>query len=177
MVGLFSENKKCTRTEFGCGTSFAKRCSGMVRAQVDVVRQEHSAGFARGFFQCCCHSRYLFCSRSPQTIPRGCAKVRKLLRRMIPPPVGIDWSAPWHVILHSWHARKDTAVHQFAFLPWSAVVTIKYWKFAAYIKNVASAKMVATLFGLDATQQQAMWPTSFCLGWEGMCFFPLETGR
>ena len=50
MVGLFSENKKCTRTEFGCGTSFAKRCSGMVRAQVDVVRQEHSAGFARGIF-------------------------------------------------------------------------------------------------------------------------------
>ena len=38
--------RDCTRTEFGCGTSFAKRCSGMVRAQVDVVRQEHSTGFA-----------------------------------------------------------------------------------------------------------------------------------
>ena len=41
---------------------------------------------------------------------------------MIPPPVGIDWSAPWHEILHLWHAHIDTAVHQFAFLPWSAVV-------------------------------------------------------
>ena len=59
-----------------------------------------------------------------------------MLRRMIPPPVGTDWSAPGHVILHSWHARIDTAVHQFAFLPWSAVVTIKYWKFAAYIKTL-----------------------------------------
>ena len=53
---IFSDNKKCTRTEFACGTSFAKRCSGMVRAQVDVVRQQHSAGFAPTFFQCCCHS-------------------------------------------------------------------------------------------------------------------------
>ena len=59
-----------------------------------------------------------------------------MLRRMIPPPVGIDWSAPWHEILHLWHARIDTAVHQFAFLPWSAVVTTKYWKFAAYIKTL-----------------------------------------
>ena len=52
-------------------------------------------------------------------------EMRKMLRRMIPPPVGIDWSAPWHEILHLWHARIDTAVHQFAFLPWSAVVTTK----------------------------------------------------
>ena len=26
------------------------------------------------------------------------------------------------MILHSWHARIDTVVHQFPFLPWSAVV-------------------------------------------------------
>ena len=42
---------------------------------------------------------------------------------------------------------------------------------------LASAKIFATLFGLDATQQQATWPTSFCFGWEGTCFFPLETTR
>ena len=55
MVGLFSDNKKYTRTDFGCGTSFAKRCSGMVRAKVDVVRQEHSAGFTPQIFQSCYH--------------------------------------------------------------------------------------------------------------------------
>ena len=76
MVGMFSDNKKCTRTDLGCGTSFAKRCSGMVRAQVDVVRQEHSAGFTTEIFQCCYHSSRLFCSRSPNTLPKGRAKVR-----------------------------------------------------------------------------------------------------
>ena len=72
----------------------------------------------------------------PRYVRRYDIEMRKMLRRMIPPPVGIDWSAPWHVILHSWHARIDTVVHQFAFLPWSAVVTIKYWKFAAYSKTL-----------------------------------------
>ena len=72
----------------------------------------------------------------PRDVQRSDIEMRKMLRRMIPPPVGIDWSAPWHVILHSWHARIDTVVHHFAFLPWSAVVRIKYWKFAAYIKTL-----------------------------------------
>ena len=67
-------------------------------------------------------------------------EMQKMLRRMISPPVGIDWSAPWHVILHSWHARTQTVAHQFAFLPWSAVVTIKYWKFAAYIQTLPPQK-------------------------------------
>ena len=34
-----------------------------------------------------------------------------MLRRMILSLVGIDWSAPWHVILHSWHARIDIVVY------------------------------------------------------------------
>ena len=72
----------------------------------------------------------------PRDVRRYDIEMRKMLRRMIPPPVGIDWSAPWHEILLSWHARIDTAVHQFAFLPWSAVVAIKYSKFAAYIKTL-----------------------------------------
>ena len=76
----------------------------------------------------------------PRDVRRYDIEMRKMLRRMIPPPVGIDWSAPWHVILHSWHARIDTVVHQFAFLPWSAVVTIKYWEFAAYIKTLPPQK-------------------------------------
>ena len=76
----------------------------------------------------------------PRDVRRHDIEMRKMLRRMILPPVGIDWSAPWHVIRHSWHARIDTVVHQFAFLPWSAVVTIMYWKFAANIKTLPPQK-------------------------------------
>ena len=35
----------------------------------------------------------------PRNVRRYDIEMRKMLRRMIPPPVGIDWSAPWHVIL------------------------------------------------------------------------------
>ena len=106
MVGLFSDNKKCTRTDFGCGTSFAKRCSGMVRAQVDVVRQEHSSAVITPVACFAAGHRTLY----PRDVRRYDIEMRKMLRRMIPRPVGIDWSAPWHEILHSWHARIDTAV-------------------------------------------------------------------
>ena len=158
MVGLLSDDRTCARTEFGCGTSFAKRCSGMVRAQLDVVRQEHLLGLRLNFCNvvitpvaCLAagHRNYTQGMCEGTTL-----KCEKKLRRMVPPPVEIDWSAPWHVILHSWHARIDTVLHQFAFLPWSAVVTIKHWKFAAYIKTLPR-NMVATLFRLDATRDVA----------------------
>ena len=30
---------------------------------------------------------------------------RKLVRAIVRPPGGLDWSAPWHDILHKWNAR------------------------------------------------------------------------
>ena len=30
---------------------------------------------------------------------------RKLLRRVVGPPAGMDWSRPWHEILHDWNVR------------------------------------------------------------------------
>ena len=47
----------------------------------------------------------------PRDARRYDIEMRKMLRRMIPQPVGIDWSAPWHVIVRSWHARKDPVLH------------------------------------------------------------------
>ena len=32
-------------------------------------------------------------------------KFRKLVRAIVGPPGGLDWSAPWHHIFHEWNAR------------------------------------------------------------------------
>ena len=33
---------------------------------------------------------------------------RKLLRQVVGPPAGMDWSRPWHEILHDWNVRAST---------------------------------------------------------------------
>ena len=115
-----------TWIDFGCGTSFAKRCSGMVHAQVECDKNI-PLGLRLKVFNAVITPVTCFATGHrtlyPRDVRRYDIEMRKMLRRMIPPPVGIDWSALWHVILHSWHARMDTVVHQFAFLPWSALVS------------------------------------------------------
>ena len=39
---------------------------------------------------------------------------RKLLRRVVGPLAGLDWSRPWHEILHEWNVRVSIFVGQ----PW-----------------------------------------------------------
>ena len=43
---------------------------------------------------------------------------RKLLRSVVGPPAGMDWTRPWHEILHDWNGR----VNEFA-----ALHSIKLW--------------------------------------------------
>ena len=44
---------------------------------------------------------------------------RKLLRAMVGPPPGIDWSCDWHVILHSWNDRVQRFTNLFHIKTWS----------------------------------------------------------
>ena len=53
---------------------------------------------------------------------------RKLLRRMVGPPAGMDWSRPWHEILHDWNVRVSIFVGQAGFKPWSHTCLEQHWK-------------------------------------------------
>ena len=44
---------------------------------------------------------------------------RKLLRRVVGPPAGMDWSRPWYEILHDWNVRVSIFVGQAGLKPWS----------------------------------------------------------
>ena len=44
---------------------------------------------------------------------------RKLLRRVVGLPAGMDWSRPWHEILHDWNVRVSIFVGQAGLKPLS----------------------------------------------------------
>ena len=54
---------------------------------------------------------------------------RKLLRRVVGPPAGMDWSRPWHEILHDWNVRVSIFVGQAGLKPW-------HWKLGHYAVNL-----------------------------------------
>ena len=60
----------------------------------------------------------------------------KLLRRVVGPPVGMDWSRPWHEIVHDWNVRVSIFVGQAAFKPWSQTCLERYWKLPDYAVNL-----------------------------------------
>ena len=55
---------------------------------------------------------------------------RKLLRAMVGPPPGIDWSCDWHVILHSWNDRVQRFTNLFHIKTWSRRCVEHYWKWS-----------------------------------------------
>ena len=46
-------------------------------------------------------------------------KFRKLVRTIVGPPGGLDWSAPWQHILHEWNARILECAAQAGVKLWS----------------------------------------------------------
>ena len=57
---------------------------------------------------------------------------RKLLRAMVGPPPGIDWSCDWHVLLHSWNDRVQRFTNLFHIKTWSRRCVEHYWKLGGY---------------------------------------------
>ena len=62
----------------------------------------------------------LFCSWAPQNLytkdgRKFDVNCWKLLRRVVGPPPDIDWSQPWHTILHAWHSGIDQQLEYHGF--------------------------------------------------------------
>ena len=57
---------------------------------------------------------------------------RKLLRQVVGPPGSIDWTQPWHSILHQWNERVVEQMQLNGFELWSNRCMLDYWKFVRY---------------------------------------------
>ena len=67
---------------------------------------------------------------------------RKLVRCIVGPPPGTNWSAQWHDILYEWNMRVDPWSHASGISSWSKKCMTQYWNFASYIANLPAERWV-----------------------------------
>ena len=67
---------------------------------------------------------------------------RRLLRSIVGPPGDVDWTLPWHEILHHWNERMNFLTARHGLKTWSAVCLGQYWKFANYVSNLLGERWV-----------------------------------
>ena len=61
---------------------------------------------------------------------------RKFLRAVVGPPSNIDWSRPWHEILHDWHGKVLSVTLEHGMKLWSHRSLVSYWKLAIHFASV-----------------------------------------
>jgi len=57
---------------------------------------------------------------------------RKLARKVVGFPNGVDWSRPWHEILHLWHSKLSDSMTANSVQCWSQRALKQYWNMAGY---------------------------------------------
>ena len=57
---------------------------------------------------------------------------RRFLRSVVGPPRNIDWTRPWHEILHQWNGRIQKFMGQSRCKPWSEMRVRHHWNLAYY---------------------------------------------
>ena len=61
---------------------------------------------------------------------------RKFLRAVVGPRSNIDWSRPWHEILHDWHGKVQSVTLEHGMKLWSHRSLGSYWKLAIHFASV-----------------------------------------
>ena len=61
---------------------------------------------------------------------------RRLMRQVVGPPGGIDWSRPWHETLHDWHERVACIAKDAGVQTWSFECLRQHWKLASYSVSI-----------------------------------------
>ena len=92
---------------------------------------------------------------------------RKLLRAMVGPPPGIDWSCDWHVILHSWNDRVQRFTNLFHIKTWSRCCVEQYWKLGGYAANLPPERWISRVLAWNPLGRRrsgcprTSWPSKF----------------
>ena len=67
---------------------------------------------------------------------------RRLLRSIVGPPGDVDWTLPWHEILHHWNERVKFLTARHGLKTWSVVCLGQYWKFANHVSTLPRERWV-----------------------------------
>ena len=67
---------------------------------------------------------------------------RRLLRIMVGPPSGLDWSLPWHEVLHEWNQHVQQMTQTLNLQSWSYKCIHGYWNFAHHVAKLPANRWV-----------------------------------
>ena len=67
---------------------------------------------------------------------------RRLVRQIVGPPAGTDWSLPWHQVLHNWNERVALFTEDADVAPWSRQCAMQYWNFASYVTTLPPTRWI-----------------------------------
>ena len=107
---------------------------------------------------------------------------RKLLRSVVGPPAGMDWTRPWHEILHDWNGRANEFVALHGIKLWSERCVQQYWELAHEISSLEDQRWVKRLMQWQPDgpgrggRPAHLWHTfltDFCR-WKGLRHWALE---
>ena len=71
------------------------------------------------------------------------AACRKLLRQVVGPPGGADWTSAWHETLHIWHERVTDKLQGTQTKLWSEVLLRQYWNFSGYVSKLPAERWLS----------------------------------
>ena len=67
---------------------------------------------------------------------------RRLLRSMVGPPSGLDWSLPWHEVLHNWNQHVQKMTQSLRLKSWSCKCLHSYWNLAHHVTTLSADRWV-----------------------------------
>lgn len=96
---------------------------------------------------------------------------RKLVRRIVGPPVETDWAAPWHEVLHTWNERVQVQIQRAGIPIWSRVCLTQFGNLQAVLQNfLHNVGRNASFFGTLCRLNMLDWDDQQHLGqlnWSG----------
>ena len=108
---------------------------------------------------------------------------RKLLRSVVGPPAGMDWTRPWHEILHDWNGRVNEFAALHSIKLWSERCIQQHWDLAHYISSMEGQRWVKRLLQWQPNGRRRggrpahLWHTvleNFCR-WKGLQHWTMES--
>ena len=135
------------------------------------MRQERLVGSSFGVFSISGIACGMLCCWTSRSAHTAFAKIDvefcRLLRRLVGPPGGVDWSLPWHQILHSWNQRVRHCCKRFGRETWSTQYLRQYWRLASYIALLPSLRGVKGVLQCRAGRVKMMWDENLLLFADG----------
>ena len=90
---------------------------------------------------------------------------RKFMRQVISPPADVDWSGPFHEVLHSWHEKISNVRSAEGILSWAEKALQHYWQFASYVAQLPEDRWLCRV--LKWMPDGCRAPGRPCNAWDG----------